>query len=148
MRFNIINIFGLIIMLIILIPNIIYAFSGKQIKNNYKNKALNILEQIGRYGTMVLMIFNIGLPEFGFWAKSGFVIWVIFIPALILLYLIVWVLYFKIPKKASTWFILLAIIPGVIFILHGILLRHVLLCIFGAVFSAAHIVITYKNCAS
>lgn len=41
------NIFGLIILILILIPNIIYAFTkGKGQKNKCTNTVMNILEQI------------------------------------------------------------------------------------------------------
>ena len=49
---SIINIFGLIIVLLILVPNIIYAIRVKDQENKCQNKIMNILEQIGRYGCM------------------------------------------------------------------------------------------------
>ena len=60
------NIWGLIIVALLLIPNIIYAVKQKNRENKCTNKCMNILEQIGRYGSMFLMVFNIGLAEFGF----------------------------------------------------------------------------------
>lgn len=54
------NYYGLIIMAVIMIPNIIYAVLHK---NNsagaFNNKAVIIAEQIGRYGCFIFMIFNI-----------------------------------------------------------------------------------------
>lgn len=99
MRLGWINIFGLIIVVLMFIPNIIYACQKKHIKNKCANKVLNILEQIGKYGSMILMVFNIGMEKFGFWSEDGFAIWVMGIPLLIFLYWIVWFMYFKNPKK-------------------------------------------------
>ena len=49
------NYYGLIIISIIMIPNIIYAITLKNdFINNYNNKVAIVLEQIGRYGCMVL----------------------------------------------------------------------------------------------
>ncbi|MBQ1695375.1 MAG: hypothetical protein II076_05490, partial [Bacteroidales bacterium] len=52
---NWINIFGLITVILMLIPNIIYAikFRGKETKCNCC-RSMYILEQIGRYGSMFL----------------------------------------------------------------------------------------------
>ena len=61
------NYYGLAIMAVIMIPNIIYAITHKQdFENTYKNKTVEILEQFGRYGCFVFMIFNIPYTLFGF----------------------------------------------------------------------------------
>ena len=45
------NYYGLIIIAIIMIPNIIFAIKHKEgFANKYQNKAVEIMEQIGRYG--------------------------------------------------------------------------------------------------
>jgi Na+-transporting methylmalonyl-CoA/oxaloacetate decarboxylase beta subunit len=41
-----INIFGLIIVVLMLLPNILYAAKHQNIKNECKNKAMNFIEQI------------------------------------------------------------------------------------------------------
>ncbi len=58
---NWLNVFGLVIVVLLLIPNIIYAIKFKNQQNKCTNKAMNIIEQIGRYGCMFLMVFNIGI---------------------------------------------------------------------------------------
>ena len=63
---NWLNISGLIFVVLLLIPNIIHAIKVKNQKNKCSNKFLNVMEQIGRYGCMFLMVFNIGIAEFGF----------------------------------------------------------------------------------
>ncbi len=60
------NYYGLAIMAVIMIPNIIYAVKKKNDGNDYHNKAVEIFEQIGRYGCMFLMIFNIPYTYFNF----------------------------------------------------------------------------------
>ena len=64
---NWINIFGLVIVVLMLIPNILYAikFKGQEVKCKCC-RSMYILEQVGRYGSMFLMAFNIGIAEFGF----------------------------------------------------------------------------------
>ena len=53
-----INLFGLVFMGVIMVPNIIFAIRKKEgYKNIYQNKALETVEEIGRYGCFVFMIF-------------------------------------------------------------------------------------------
>lgn len=137
------NIYGFIIIVLMLLPNLMYAYKNKNIENKCTNRIINIIEQIGRYCSMFLMIFNIGLLEFGFRLDSDFWIWLISIFTLLLLYWIFWFFYFKKPKIIFA--MLLAIIPSAIFIFSGFILRHWLLVIFGVIFSFGHIYVTYHN---
>lgn len=138
-----INIFGLIIVVLLLLPNMIYYSKNKSVDNKCKNKAMNFFEQVGRYGSMFLMVFNIGILEFGFRSKTVFNMWLICIILLISIYWGVWFLYFK--KIRILYSMILAIIPSVIFVSQGIILRHWLLLIFGIIFSVSHIYVTYQN---
>ena len=140
---NWINIFGLIIIVLLLIPNAIYAYKNKNIENKCKNKLMNIIEQIGRYGSMLLMVFNIGVVELGFKSNESFAIWIISVIILMILYWIFWILYFK--SKGLIKAMVLAIIPSIIFIYTGIMLRYWLLVTFGVLFAVGHIYVTYKN---
>ena len=140
---NWINIFGIIIVVLMLIPNIIYAFKFKGAENKCKNKVVNFLEQIGRYGSMFLMIFNIGMLEFGFSSKLAFLVWVNVMFLLLIAYWVGWILYFKRPVLKYS--MALAIIPSFIFLLSGILLRHYLLVVFAVIFSVGHVHVSYVN---
>ena len=54
------NYCGLIFIAIIMAPNIVFAIKNKNgYSNTYRNKTAEILEQLGRYGCMALMTFNI-----------------------------------------------------------------------------------------
>ena len=45
------NLFGLIFIVVIMIPNIVFAIKNKgAFENKWKNKAAEIIEQIGRIG--------------------------------------------------------------------------------------------------
>lgn len=60
------NYYGLIIIAIIMIPNIVFAIKNKDGFQNYRNnKSIEILEQIGRYGCFIFMIVNIPKTYFG-----------------------------------------------------------------------------------
>ena len=66
-----INIFGLVFMVIIMIPNVIFALKCKDgFENRWENKAVEVLEQIGRYGCFAFMVINIPKTWFG-WASDA-----------------------------------------------------------------------------
>lgn len=55
-----INIYGLIFVVVIMIPNIIFAVKCKDgFQNNWNNKFVEIIEQVGRFGCFAFMILNI-----------------------------------------------------------------------------------------
>lgn len=140
---NWINVFGLFIVIFMLIPNIIYACQNKDLVNKCTSRLINTLEQVGRYGSMFLMVCNLGIFEFGFRSKNGFAVWLVSVVVLLVAYWVFWLLYAKKPVMSLA--LLLAILPSIIFVLSGVMLRHWLLVGFGLVFSCAHIFITYKN---
>ena len=137
------NIFGLILVILLLIPNIVYAIKVKDQKNLCTNKFMNILEQIGRYACMFLMVFNIGIAEFGFGSVVAFLIYGIGNVLLMLSYWIIWTMYFHKPSFGKQ--ITLAILPTCLFLLNGVTMRHYLLILFGLVFGVGHVYVTYKN---
>ncbi len=140
---DIFNTMGLIAVILLLLPNIIYAIKYRDAKNKCSNKVMNILEQVGRYACMILMVFCIGMDGFGFGSVGDFLIYLLGNSALLLLYWIVWILFFisQKPWKSMT----LAVLPAVIFLLSGITLRHWLLVVFAVIFAVAHIYVTYQN---
>lgn len=137
------NIFGLIIIVLILIPNIIYAIKVKDRQNRCRNKFMNILEQIGRYGCMFLMVFNIGIAERGFRSIGMFFAYLFGNLILIISYWILWFLYFQKPTYGKQ--MALAVIPAIIFLISGITMMHWLLVIFAIIFGIGHIYVTDQN---
>ena len=137
------NIFGIIIIVLIMIPNIIYMIKGEDQPDRCENKLMIVLEQIGRYSCILLMMFNIGISELGFKSIGLFFTYLLGNIILIVSYWIIWITYFKNPVFGKQ--IALAIIPTVIFLLCGITMMHWLLIISGIIFGVGHIYVTYKN---
>lgn len=104
---------------------------------------MNILEQVGRYACMFLMVFHIGIAEFGFVSVEAFLIYAIGNVLLMTAYWITWKLYFH--KKTFGKQIALAVLPTCLFLLSGITMRHYLLLLFGAIFGVGHIYVTIQN---
>ncbi len=137
------NIFGLIIVVLILIPNIVYALKVKDTQNRCRNRWMNILEQIGRYGCMIFMVFNIPAAGPGF--RTAGMLFACLSGNLILIisYWILWLLYFIKPVYWKQ--MALAVIPVVIFLWNGITRMNWPLVVFSMIFGAGHIYVTYKN---
>ena len=141
--FSWLNIFGLILVALLLLPTIIYAVKIKNQQNQCTNKVMNILEQVGRFGCMFFMVFNIGIAEMGFSSVEVFLIYAFGNVVLIIAYWTIWMLYFN---KQSYWKqIALAVLPTCLFLLNGITMQHYLLILFGFVFGIGHIYVTSKN---
>lgn len=144
MEFGWINLFGAGIVVLIMIPNIIYAARQKQDETQIEvPHGLSACEQVGRYGCIILMWLPLLVWKFGFGSVEEFLIYLIGNGALLLCYYLSWMLYSR--KKTLSVAMALAIIPTAIFLLSGILLRHWLLVAFAILFGFAHCTITYMT---
>lgn len=139
-----INIFGLIFIVVIMIPNIIFAMKCKDgFANKWKNKFVEMIEQIGRYGCFGFMIINIPGTWFGWWSDEVFAVYLIVNVILVILYCVIWIICFK--KNSIFRALALSIIPSILFLFSGIMSRSVLLIIAATIFAPSHITISYKN---
>ena len=138
------NMFGLVFITVIMIPNIIFAVNHKDaFENRNQNKAIEIIEQIGRFGCFGFMIFNIPSTWFGWWSDEAFAIYLLVDALLIVLYLTLWIVCWS--KNNVFRALALSIIPSVIFLFSGIMCRSLLLIISSLLFAPTHIFISYKN---
>ena len=138
------NVFGLVFIAVIMIPNIIFAVKHKDaFENRNQNKAIEFIEQIGRFGCFGFMIFNIPSTWFGWWSDESFSIYLIVDALLIVLYLTLWIVCWR--KNNVFRALALSIIPSVIFLFSGIMCRSLLLIISSLLFAPTHIFISYKN---
>lgn len=138
------NIYGLIFIVIIMIPNIVFALKCKDgFVNKYNNKFVEFSEQIGRFGSFIFMIFNIPQTYFGFYFNNGLILYLIVDSILVALYCLIWIICFKKPSVFRA--LALSIIPSFLFIYSGIMIRSILLIIFSLIFAPCHILISYKN---
>jgi len=138
------NVFGLLFMAVIMIPNIIFAVKCKNgFDNKWNNKTVEIIEQIGRFGSFGFMIINIPGTWFGWWSNEAFAIYLIVNALLAVLYCVIWIVCFRKNNKFKA--LALSIIPSVIFLFSGIMSRSVLLIVSSILFATSHILISYKN---
>lgn len=59
MTFSWFGVFHILMIIALLIPNGIYMLQNKYVKNKCTSRCMNLLEQIGRYGCIILMILSV-----------------------------------------------------------------------------------------
>ena len=146
MEFGWINVFGACIVILMMIPNIIYAVRNKDEKNLCTNQLMNVTEQVGRYGCIILMWLPLLVLKFGFTSVFEMLVYMTGNGCLLAAYWFVFALYLK--KKTEKRALILAVLPVCIFMLSGVLLRHWLLVAFAVLFAVGHIYVTRKNTAA
>lgn len=139
-----INFFGLTFIALIMIPNIVFAIKCKNgFENRYQSKAIETMEQIGRFGCFGFMIFNIPGTWFGWWSDEAFASYLIINALLVAFYCIVWIVCWS--KNNLFRALALSITPSVVFLFSGIMSRSILLISSALLFAPMHVFLSYKN---
>lgn len=138
------NVFGLVMVAAIMIPNILFAMKCKDgFVNKWNNKSVETVEQIGRFGCFGFMIINIPGTWFGWWSDEAFAVYLVVDAVLVTLYCVIWAVCFR--KSSVFRALALSIIPSVLFLFSGIMSRSILLTIAAVLFAPSHILISYQN---
>lgn len=140
------SVYGLIMLILLMLPNILYAIKHREPQPERCGRTLLLLEQVGRYGCMLLTVFR--LPVLLGLQQTVGNLWgcfhgLIACTVLLALYWVYWVLYNK--KATRSRALVLAILPSMIFLLAGIARPDWFLTAFALLFSVCHITITAKN---
>ncbi len=132
------NYYGLAVMAVVMIPNIIYAVKNKgNVADTYNNKLATVAEQVGRYGCFAFMIFNIPYLYFNFWFDYAIIVYLAVNGGLCLAYLIFWIICRN--KSGKLRALALSVIPSCISILSGVMLLNIPLICFAVIFAVSHI---------
>lgn len=138
------NVFGLVMVAVIMIPNVLFAMKCKDgFVNKWNNKSVETVEQIGRFGCFGFMIINIPGTWFGWWSDEAFAVYLVVDAVLVTLYCVIWAACFR--KSSVFRALALSIIPSVLFLFSGIMSRSILLTIAAVLFAPSHILISYQN---
>ena len=138
------NVFGLVMVAVIMIPNILFAMKCKDgFVNKWNNKSVETVEQIGRFGCFGFMIINLPGTWFGWWSDEAFAVYLVVDAVLVTLYCVIWAACFR--KSSVFRALALSIIPPVLFLFSGIMSRSILLTIAAVLFAPSHILISYQN---
>ena len=138
------NYYGLIAVAIILIPNIISAITDKDLySTGHICRPIAISEQVGRYGCMAFMVFNIPYTYFNFWFDSALLAYLIVNGILLLLYVLGWIVFGK--GRRTLKMLWLSITPTLLFLFSGIMLLSIPIIVFAVIFGVGHITVSYMN---
>lgn len=138
------NYYGLFAIVIIMVPNILFAVLDKSaFENRCKNKVIIVLEQIGRYGCMIFMVFNIPYTYFGFWFAHALTVYLIICGAMLAFYCLGWIIFRKGGGLLKALW--LSVTPTVLFLFCGVMVTSIPLIVCSVLFGAGHITISCKN---
>lgn len=134
------NLYGLALVVLLLIPNILYCLrcpNGFPVRCH--SKALETLEQIGRFGCMAFMVLS--FPAVCF--PVGKIPYLILGSILMSMYWLGWMIFWR--KNSLAKALILSILPTLLFLESGFLTGNVLLILLAVMFGFAHITINVKN---
>ena len=139
------NLFGLTFVIAVLVPNIIYALTCKDtVENSVTNRFVLIFEQIGRFGCIAFMIFNVPKTYLGWTSDEAFAVYLIVNSMLVIIYCLLWL---TVGKKNNLFRALsLSIVPSILFLFSAIMDRSLALFISSIIFAVTHVYISCKNC--
>lgn len=142
--FSLFNLFGLGFVLLLLVPNLVFAVTHKDgFENLYHNKTVELLEQVGRFGCFFLEFLEIPVLCRGFFFDGGRTVYLAVGATLVALYLLGWVVFWKESSLCKA--IALSTLPSLLFLESGILTRNLPLIAFALLFAPCHTVISVKN---
>lgn len=137
-----INFYGLALIVIILIPNLVFAMKHPEgFENKWSNKIIETLEQIGRFGCFIMMC--VRTRWWGFSSVASLFAYVIVSAVLTIAYVMIWIICFK--KSSLFRALALSIIPSALFIFCGAISHEYILLALGLLFAPCHILISVKN---
>lgn len=164
------SLFGLIFLVLFFLPNLVHYIRRPGERTGTGNKAMKILEWLGGAGSLIFSVFWFASRKWGFYSITEFLFYWLGSMVLILLNWILWAVYFfktglrrdsaksgvtsvfAAGKKQVRSLIILkvfiAALPVLLFLLHGITERYVLLIVSGILFAVGHIYVTYEHIKS
>ena len=135
---------GLCAMILLMLPNIAFALRGKEgFENLWHNRAVECLEQIGRFGCFFWMFLELPALCGGFWFPHGRAVCRIAGGALLFIYCAAWIVFWR--REGLFRAAALSILPCALFLLQGILTRNLPLIAAALIFAPCHILLSLKN---
>ena len=132
--FDVVNIYGLMIAAVLAAPHIIYVKTHTSDKNKFSNRAMVYIDRTGRFFSLFLMAFNLGVLERGFTEPKELMksFWLITVGALTLVYILLWLWFFKTNSKGAA--LAITLVSAFIIIFSGIIQVKTLLMTAGIVY--------------
>ena len=101
--FDVVNLWGLLFASVLVAPHIIYARTHTVSTADYSNRAMVYIARTGRFFSAFLMAINIGVLEQGFPEPKALMerFWLITAGSLLLVYVLLWLLFFRTGNKGG-----------------------------------------------
>ncbi|MGN0502869.1 MAG: hypothetical protein ACI4HN_08080 [Ruminococcus sp.] len=138
--FDVVNVYGLLFAVILAVPHIVYARTHNYDLKAINNRAMLYIERTGKYCSLFLMGINVGVLEKGFTAPIMEVYWLISTSVLTVIYVVLWIVFFK--KETKGFAYLLTITAALIVIQSGLLQVKTLLLTAGIVYLIGELYVT------
>lgn len=138
--FDVVNVYGLLFAVILAVPHVVYARTHNYDLKIINNRAMLYIERTGKYCSLFLMGINIGVLEQGFTAPIMEVYWLISTSVLTVIYVVVWIVFFK--KETKGFAYLLTITAALIVMQSGLLQVKTLLLTAGIVYLIGELYVT------
>lgn len=130
-NFNTINLYGLVFVLILLLPNVLFFIKYlKNVNLSGKHKKLYITREVLKYICMALLIFNIPVVTLGYWFSFAPVLMIIISAITLIVYTCVYV-FCKKPIFEKD--IILFLILNMMFFIYGFILLSPTIGIFASI---------------
>lgn len=166
------SLFGLIILVLFLIPNLVHFIRRPGESPASSNKIMKTLDRMGGIASLIFTVLWFSSRKWGFYSLDAALFYGLGSIALILLNWILWIVYFFMSRSfrnlskdgATAVFVAgkgkvrstvvrpltvmrmaIEVMPVLLFLLHGITLRYVPLIVCGVLFAVGHIFRAYQH---
>lgn len=142
---NVFNPFGMVFSAVLILPHIIYRRKHTIDNTIYTNKAMYYIDRMGRFFSLLLMSLHSGVLERGFTEPKQLMerFWIISTAAMLLAYLLLWVLFMKHERKSAAY--LIVAVSAAVIIFSGILQVNTLLFTAGFIYLAGELYIVRRH---
>ena len=137
------NYVGLIIIVLIMVPNVVYALKHRSQGNNNVPTYVVVLENLGRYASMFFLVFNIPNTWFSFFVPTGMLFYILVNSVLVVTYIALFIAFWnKTGMAKALW---LSILPSLVFLYSGAMIVSIPLMISSLLFAFTHVYISIRN---
>lgn len=134
----------ILMMALMMVPNIAFALKHRDgFENRWSNRAVEALEQLGRFGCFIFMCVRIPPLFGGYWLPGARPACLAVDAALLLAYWLVWIICWR--RDGLFRAVMLSALPSALFLFSGAAARNYPLLAAALVFAPCHICISCKN---
>lgn len=132
--FDIVNLWGLLFAAVLAAPHIVFVKTRSYDKSVFDNRAMLYIARIGRFFSLFLMSFHIGVLDRGFTEPKALMerFWLISVAILLAAYGLFWLLFYRTQRKGAALGAILC--AAAVVMLSGILQVNTLLLTAGIVY--------------